>query len=175
MSIEAGTTSDERRKYLRKMQEWYRPAGRRERGLVDEMTAITGLHRKRLIRQMNSNLERRAQLELRGRTHGPDVNDALRVIAESMDYICAARLTPNLVWQAEQWASQGELDTIPQWVKQLGQISPSSAKRWWRASHRQRQGEPAHVPRKGPRDRRRRIHDETTDCVSSDGLLDTHG
>ena len=28
------------------------------------------------------------------------VDDALRVIAESMDYICAERLTPNLVWLA---------------------------------------------------------------------------
>jgi hypothetical protein len=42
MSIEAEMTIDERRKYLRKMQKRYWPAGRRERGqLLDEMTAIT--------------------------------------------------------------------------------------------------------------------------------------
>ncbi len=33
----------------------------------------------------------------RGRTYGPKVDDALRVIAESFHYVCAERLVPNLV------------------------------------------------------------------------------
>jgi hypothetical protein len=81
MSIEAEMTIDERRKYLRKEQKRYRPASRRERGqLLDEMEAITGLHRKSLIRLMNSELERRTRRRQRGRTYGADVDDALRGI-----------------------------------------------------------------------------------------------
>ena len=47
VSIIDSMTIDERRKYLRKMQERYRQTGRKERGLLlDEMEAITELHRK---------------------------------------------------------------------------------------------------------------------------------
>ena len=49
----------------------------------------------------------------RGRTYGPEVDDALRVISESLDYICADRLTPNLVWVATHLAAHGEVDTSP--------------------------------------------------------------
>ena len=81
MSIEAEMTINERRKYLRKVQKRYWPAGRREQGqLLDEMEAITGLHRKSLIRLMNSELERRTRRRQRGRTYGADVDDALRGI-----------------------------------------------------------------------------------------------
>jgi hypothetical protein len=150
MSIDAEMTIDERRKYLRKMQKRYRPAGLRERGqLLDEMTAITGLHRKSLIRLMNSDLGRRPRRKQRGRTYGPDVDDALRVIAESMDYICAERLTPNLVWLAEHLAAHGELRATPDLLKQLGQISPSTVKR---IVARIRQDEPR-LRRKRPRPR----------------------
>jgi hypothetical protein len=97
MSSEDRMTIDERRKYLRMMQKRYREAGRKERvRLLDEMEAVTELHRKSLIRSMSSSLERRPRRRQRGRTYGPEVDDALRVIAESTDYICAERLTPNL-------------------------------------------------------------------------------
>ena len=54
MSIEDRMTIDERRKYLKKMQERYLEADRPGRGhLLDEMETITGLHRKSLIRLMS--------------------------------------------------------------------------------------------------------------------------
>ena len=64
------------------------------------MEAVTELHRKSLIRLMRGNLTRRPRRKQRGRTYGADVDDALRVIAETSDYICAERLTPNLPWLA---------------------------------------------------------------------------
>ena len=76
------------------------------------MEAVTELHRKSLIRLMKSSLARRPRRRQRGRTYGPEVDDALRVIAESMDYICAERLTPNLTWLAKHLAAHGELAAI---------------------------------------------------------------
>ncbi|HFD38729.1 MAG TPA: transposase [Anaerolineae bacterium] len=130
MSIEDKMTIDERRKYLRVMQERYYPASRQERGrLLDEMEAVTKLHRKSLIRLMHSDLERRPRRKQRGRTYGPEVDDALRVITESLDYICPERLTPNLVWLAEHLAAHGELAITPRLLEQLGQISVSTVGR----------------------------------------------
>ncbi len=77
------------------------------------MVEVTGLHRKSLIRLMRSDLKRKPRQRQRGRTYGSDVDDALRVIAESMDYICAERLRPNLVWLAEHLGFHGELDVPP--------------------------------------------------------------
>jgi hypothetical protein len=66
-----------------------------------------------------------------------------------MDYICAERLTPNLVWLAEHLAAHGELRATPDLLKQLRQISPSTVKR---IVARIRQDEPR-LRRKRPRPR----------------------
>ena len=94
---------DERRKYLRLMKPRYRKAGRKEKGqLLDEMEAVTDLDRKTLTRLMNGSLERKPRTRERGKRYGPAVDEALRVIYESLDGICADRLTPNLVWIARE-------------------------------------------------------------------------
>jgi len=96
MSTEDKMNIDERRKYLRMMKKRYVQAKQKEQGwLLAEMEAVTRLHRKSLIRLMNDSLERKSRRRQRGRTYGPEVDDALRVIAESLDYICAERLTPS--------------------------------------------------------------------------------
>jgi hypothetical protein len=148
MSIEDRMTIDERRKYLRKMQERYLLAGRKERGqLLDEMEAVTELHRKSLIRLMKGNLTRRPRRKQRGRTYGADVDDALRVIAETTDFICAERLTPSLPWLARHLENHGELTTSPQLLEQLERISVSTVER---ILNRIRQDEPR-LPRAKPR------------------------
>ena len=49
----------ERRKYLRIMRKRYKEASRKERSsLLDEMEAVTGLHRKSLIRLLGSPIQR---------------------------------------------------------------------------------------------------------------------
>ena len=148
MSITDRMTIDERRKYLRMMQKRYFQADRKERGrLLDEMEAVTELHRKSLIRLIRSNLERRPRRRQRGRTYGSEVDDALRVIAESTDYICAERLTPNLSWLAKHLAAHGELEASPKLLEQLERISVSTVER---ILARIRQDEPR-LPRKRPR------------------------
>ena len=102
---------NERLKYLRIMRKRYIRADRDGRGrLLDEMEQVSGLDRKTLIRRMNSKLERQPRRKQRGRTYGCELDDALRVIAESFDHIAAERLAPNLAWMAEHLASHGELE-----------------------------------------------------------------
>jgi hypothetical protein len=149
MSTEDKMTIDEERKYLRKMKKRYVHANRKERGqLLDEMEAITGKHRKTLVRLMNGDLERKLRCKQRGKTYGPVVDDALRVIDESLDYICAERLTPNLVWMASHLATHGELDASPWLLEQLGRISASTVKR---RLYQMRPDQPRLPRRKGPK------------------------
>jgi IS30 family transposase len=140
-------TIDERRKYLKIMRPRYKAADRRGRGaLLDEMEQVTGLDRKTLIRLMHGSLERKPRQRQRGRTYGPEVDDALRVIAESCDYICAERLQPNLVAMAKHLAKHGELRLSAALLEQLAVISVSTLRR---ILARVRQDEPR-LPRRGP-------------------------
>lgn len=110
------------------------------------MEQVTGLHRKSLARLLSGDLTRKPRRKQRSRTYGAEVDNALRVIAESMDFICAERLTPNLVWLAAHLAAHGELRTTPQLLAKLNAISVSTV---GRILGRIRQDEPR-LPRKGP-------------------------
>lgn len=130
MTTEDKMTIDERWKYLRQMKKRYCKAGRKEQSqLLDEMEAVTGLHRKSLTRRMNGSLERNLRCKQRGSIYGPEVDDALRVISESLDHICGERLTPVLAWMAEHLAAHGEMEVTPSLLEQLGRISVSSVNR----------------------------------------------
>lgn len=122
---------DERRKYLKCMARRYMAADKEGRGiLLSEMEAVTGLHRKSLIRLLNAgSLDRQPRRVERGRSYGPEVADALRVIWESSDYICAERLTPNLVPMAQQLARFGELRLTGEIEGQLREISEATVTR----------------------------------------------
>ena len=123
-------TIDERRKYLRTMKRRYDRANRKERGrLLTEMEAVTGMHRKSLTRLLNSSLERQPRVRQRGCTYDKPVRDAIGIIAESFDYICAERLTPNLGWMAEHLMEHGELYLSPIVRQKLQQISVSTTQR----------------------------------------------
>jgi hypothetical protein len=138
---------DERRKYLRLNQNRYKQADKSARGLLlDEMESITGLHRKSLVRLMASDLKRRPRRRHRGRKYGPEVDDAIRIIAESLDYVCAERLQPNLAWLAQHLSRYGELHVTKQLLEQLNQISISTVKRILK---RIRQDQPR-LPRRKP-------------------------
>jgi hypothetical protein len=130
MSIDDEMTVDERRKYLRRMQKRYVEASRRKKGeLLDEMEEITGLHRKYLIQLINGDLRRKRRRRQRGRTYGPEMDDALRVIDESFDHICPERVTPNLVWMAKQLAAHGELELSEELLEKLADVSISTVAR----------------------------------------------
>ena len=141
-------TLTERRTYLARMQPRYRLADRPERSRVlDEMIAVTGLHRKSLVRLLNTgSLARRPRTTQRQRTYGATVEDAIRLIWETLDYICAERLTPALAPTAQQLAQHGELALTTELLDQLRRISIASVQR--RLS-RFTQDTPR-LPRKGP-------------------------
>jgi hypothetical protein len=124
-------TVNERRKCLKRMQGRYLGGTREERGrLLDELVVLTGLHRKSVVRLLKGpSLERQPRRRQRGREYGAAVDDALRVIWESLDYVCAERLTPALVSTAEQLARHGELAVTAEVLEQLGRISVSSVQR----------------------------------------------
>jgi hypothetical protein len=130
MPYEDKMTIDERRKYLQRMKKRYDEADRKGKGeLLDEMERYTDLHRQSLIRLMNGALHRKPRCRERGRTYGPEVDDALRIIAESRDDICAERLQPTLAKMARHLAAHGELETTPELLNQLGRISVSTVRR----------------------------------------------
>jgi hypothetical protein len=121
---------NERFQYLRRAQKQYLRSGRRERTqLLDHMQHITGLNRKTLIRHMNSKIERKRRQRQRGKTYGAKVDDALRVISESLDHICPERLTPQLVAMAKHLAAHGELEVSAELLGKLESISISTVRR----------------------------------------------
>jgi hypothetical protein len=147
MPDEEKMTLEERRKYLQVVRKRYLKASKPERGrLLDEMEAVTCLHRKSLIRLMSGRLQRRVRRKQRGRSYGPDVDDALRVISETHDHICPERLQPNLVGMATDLARHGELEASARVLDQLSRISVSTVRR---ILSRLGQDEPR-LPRKGP-------------------------
>ena len=149
-------TIDERRKYLRIMRERYLLADRQERGgLLDEMVDVTKLDRKTLIRLMKGRLERQPRRKQRGRIYTHEVDDALRVIGQSLDHICAERLTPNLPWLAKHLAAHDELRVSPELLQQLEKISIPTVRR---ILARVRQDEPR-LPRHGPENANRLTRD----------------
>jgi hypothetical protein len=124
-------TIDEERKYLHKMRIRYWQAKRKsERSqLLDEMQEVTGKHRKSLIRLINGDLARKKRSRERGKTYGIQIQDAVKIIARSMDYPCAERLQPNLQWMAEHLAQHGEITINAEILKKLGRISISTVRR----------------------------------------------
>jgi hypothetical protein len=147
MPEEERMSIDERMKYLRLVRRRYVKATRLERGrLLDKMQSVTNLHRKSLIRLMSGSLERKPRQKQRGRTYGPEVDYALRVVAESHDYICAERLQPTLVEMATHLARHGQIPASPHLLDQLSRISISTLRR---VLKRVRRDEPP-LPRKGP-------------------------
>jgi len=123
---------DERRKYLKLVACRYRGAGRGERGqLLTEMGEVTKLHRKSLVRLMNApSLERaRQKRRQKRRRYGAAVEDVIRVIWESLDYICAERLTPALLPTARQLAEWEELVLTQDLEAALGSISRATVQR----------------------------------------------
>ena len=130
MPIDAVMTIDERRKYLYQMQQRYSQGDKAERQrLLDEMEEVTHMHRKSLTRLMCGSLARQPRREQRSRSYTVEVDDALRLVAESFDYLCAERLTPNLVTMVQQLAAHGEICPSPALLEQLDCISISTVQR----------------------------------------------
>jgi hypothetical protein len=128
MPSEDEMTIDERRKYLKKQQQRYREAARKERGhLLQEMEQVTGLHRKSLTRLMNaSSLERTRRKTPRPRSYSQETEQVIVRVWESLDYVCAERLTPALLRTARHLAGFGEVQLTAEVEEQLARIAPAA-------------------------------------------------
>lgn len=124
-------TLDDRRKYLKRMQSRYLAAERGRKGeLLTEMEAVTGLQRKSLLRLLHGpSLERRRRQSQRRRVYGAEVSEVIRVVWESLDQICAQRLTPGLLTTARHLAGFGELRLSDDVATLLAEISRPTVQR----------------------------------------------
>jgi len=123
---------NERRKYLKLVRSRYVQSGRKERSqLLTEMGEVTGLQRKSLIRLMNlPSLERAPRkVRLKARRYGAAVAGVVRIVWESLDYVCAERLTPALLDTARQLAKWEELTLTPEVEEKLSSISRATVQR----------------------------------------------
>ena len=131
MATEERMDVNERFKYLRMMKKRYEGADRKTKGrLLDEMQMITGLTRKHLITRMNGpGLHRRKRRRERSRHYGEDVGEAIAIIADTLDWICAERLKPGLPQMAKQLAAFGEMEVDEELLAKLECISISTVRR----------------------------------------------
>jgi hypothetical protein len=127
----------------------YQKGMRNERSqLLIEMAQATKMHRKHLIRLLNgANLERRKRQTPRKRTSGLEVERVVLQVWESLDYICAERLTPSLGKTAKHLATFGVVVFSAEVESQLASIRVATVERMLR-KHRSRK---ARLPRPGPR------------------------
>lgn len=132
MASDEKMSVDERRKYLKLVAPRYAKSERAERSaLLTEMAAVTGLHRKSLLRLLHGpTLDRAARgPRLRRRRYGAAVADVVRVVWESLDYVCAERLTPVLLPTAQHLALWEELVLTPEAEAALRTISRATVQR----------------------------------------------
>jgi len=142
-------TVDERRKYLRLVTPRYAKASRSERsGLLTEMGAVTGLHRKSLLRLLHGPTLERAPRgpRFRRRRYGAVVADVVRVVWESLDYVCAERLTPALLPTAQQLARWEELVLTDEVAARLATMSRATVQRLLQRLQRDRPKLPRRKP-----------------------------
>jgi len=148
MPTEERMTVTERRKYLQLRKPRYQKASRSEQSaLLTEMEQVTGLHRKSLLRLLHApTLERKKRSRGRGRSYGLATEQVILVVWESLDYVCAERLTPVLLSTAQHLARFGALYLSQQVEEQLAHISEATVTRLLR-QHRSRK---QRLPQKGP-------------------------
>ncbi len=99
------------------------------RQLLDHMERVTGLNRKTLIRHMNGKVHRKPRRKQRANTYGREVDDGLRVISETLDYISAQCLIPHLVTMAQDLIMHGQLELSAGLPENLGRISAATVRR----------------------------------------------
>ena len=132
--------------YLAAQRERYVRAARASRSrLLDEMVAVTGYHRKAVIRQLRQTRAgpwRRRRVG-RPRQYDGAVATAAQVLWEAAGQIGAKRLQPFVPELLERLTSCGELRVPPRTARLLGQVSISTLERLLAPARRT-------VPRRGP-------------------------
>jgi transposase InsO family protein len=152
-------TIEEHYKLIRNVQAKYLQAERREKGqILNMLVEATGLERKYLITLLNgSGPNRKERKQQRGRKYGAKVDDAIRIIGSTLDWICAERLTPGLVETALHLGRHGEMIVDDELLELLGAISIPTVRR---IVNRVRQDEHRLPQRKGKRRYRNSVADQ---------------
>ena len=136
-------TIDVRRKYLKKLRPRYLAVNRAEKSrLLTEMALVTQLHRTSLVQLLNQHSR---HVNRRSRYYGLAVEQAVAIVWESVDYLCAEQIQPALLPTAQHLARFDKLQLTPDLEAQLAQISVSTLQRLLDGSV----DRPATYPRKG--------------------------
>lgn len=91
---------------------------------------MTTPERKSLLRLLSGRtLDRQPRQRQRGATYNHRLDDALRELAETLDYDCAEWLKPALSELAKQLAAHGELELTSELLKQLKSAIVSMVRR----------------------------------------------
>src|SRR5215813_6703411 len=120
------------REYLSKQRERYQGLRRRERSrLVTEIVAVTGYHRKAVLRCLRATPRPRAGRRPVGRPrrYGSDVARVAQVLWEAAGQIGAKRLQPFLPALLDRLVACGELTVTPTTARHLRAISTATLER----------------------------------------------
>ena len=119
------------KEYIEALRQRYWRADRKEKGrILDEVTEVSGYHRKAVIRLLRRGWSRDA-VDRRGRAkrYGPEVVSALKLAWEAGDRMGSRRLQPFLTELSDVLERHGEL-TVPEDVKdQLCRMSAATIDR----------------------------------------------
>jgi hypothetical protein len=113
---------------------------------LSEMEQVTGMHRKSLTRLLHAeSLERKKRQVPRSLSYGKAVEEVIVSVWESLDDICAQRLTPILLTMAQHLARFGAVKLTKEVEEQLQTISRAKVSRVLRAYRSRRR----RLPQKG--------------------------
>jgi hypothetical protein len=104
-----------RRELVSAIAERYRLAGRVERGrILDELTAVTGWHRKHAVRTLNRGRPGPLPLRVRRCTYGATIREALIALWEASDRVCGKRLKVMIPALLPAMEMHGQLGLTPE-------------------------------------------------------------
>ena len=110
----------------------YRSSPRAERGsILDEVVAITGYHRKHVIRLLSKPVEPPKQRNPHAR-YGADVRDALGALWEVSDRVCTKRLKVMIPALLPAMVRHGRISDSPTLHAHLASVSPATMIGFWR-------------------------------------------
>ena len=117
------------REYAALQRERYRTATRTEKGvLLDEVVAVTGLHRKAAIRLLRRapRLPTARSRAGRPRVYGPAVAAAVEVLWQATGQVGSQRLHPFVPELLDRLTRDGELTLAPEVDKLVRHVSPAT-------------------------------------------------
>lgn len=108
----------------------YAGAGKAEKGrILDELTKVTGLHRKAAIRLLAQRHRVASQKRGRPRRYSLEARAALSTVWEVSDHVCSKRLRPFLPELVSAMKRHGEMAISPEAERQLLDMSSSTIDR----------------------------------------------